>query len=349
MIKLVNNANNKIKLNVSTIMPITGFFARLSLNGKTYSVTDLTKVNLTISIPKADVVEIAAKGKGVEGFLRAYDTSEEKKLEQRIWFRVVDTAREANGFQTLYLQFTDTGLPNDDDDDDSGGSGGGGTVTVDVTAADVTYDNAEYPTVKAALDKLLYVAPSITSFSGGGSYENGKSIATVNFAWAVNKTVTSQSITDVGSVGVSARAYTYTPTTPITGNKTFTLTVGDGTKTATRSTSISFYNKIYWGTSDKATLTNADILAFETAGNAAFASSRAIKKTFNCSGGKYFYFAIPTSMCSGLTIVVGGLSFSAFTTVTMADFTNASGKTVSYNIYRPNSIQNGSSISVEVK
>lgn len=348
MIKLIKNTANTIKLDVSSIMPIDGFFARLSLNSKTYTVSDLTKNNLSVKIPKADVVDIGARGKGLEGFLRAYNQQEEKQLELRIWFRVCDTAREADGFQTLYLQFTDTG-EHTGEDDDGGGGGGGSSEPVVVTAADVTYDNADYPTVKAALDKLLYVSPAINSFNGGGSYENGKSIATVNFSWSLNKTVTSQSITDVGIVGASARSYSYTPASPITSNKTFTLTVGDGTKTATRSTSISFYNKIYWGVSANAELTNADVLAFETAGNAAFASSRAITKTFNCSGGKYFYFAIPTSFCNGLKMVVGGLSFSAFTFVTKADFVNASGKTVSYNIYRPNSIQNGSSITVEVK
>lgn len=147
MIKLVNNANNKISLNVTTIMSLSGFFARLSLNGKTYTVEDLTKENISITIPKADVAEIAARGKGIEGFLRSYDADGTKRLEMRIWFRVVDTAREANGFQTLYLQFTDTGSHE--------GSGSGGTITIKTTASDVTYDNAEYPTVKDALDKLI--------------------------------------------------------------------------------------------------------------------------------------------------------------------------------------------------
>lgn len=354
MIKLIVNKDNTLDLRVLSIVDITGYYARLSLNGMTYSVQDIDKDNVYITIPKEDVESIYARGKGIEGFLRAYNPEGDKKLEQRIWFRTCTTDREAVGFQTLYLSFTDTGLPKSDDSGESGGGGsgeGGETVLpTEITAADVTYDNPSYPTVKAALDKLLYVAPSITSFTGGGQYENGKSITSVKFTWAVNKTVETQNINNgVGEVDASSRSHVYTPTTPITSNKTFTLTVSDGTNTATRSTSITFSNKIYWGVSANDTLTNADILAFETSGSAAFASSRVITKTFNCSGGKYFYFAIPTSLCNGLKMVVGGLSFTAFTSVEMSDFVNASGKTVSYTVFRPNSVQNGSSITVEVK
>lgn len=373
MIKLIRNVDNRIGLSVQTIRKISGYYARLSLNSKTYTVPDILKENVSIAIPKDDVAAIYARGKGIEGFLRAYDTEDEKQLELRIWFRVCDTERDADGFQTLNLQFTDTG-----DHGGGGGGGGGGEVTKamfdaevsarkegddktledakeyaddrEITAANVKYDNPEYPTVKAALDKLLYVAPAINSFTGGGTYENGKSVDKVSFAWTLNKDVTTQSISNgVGEIAASKRAYTYAPSLPITSNTTFTLTVGDGTKTATRSTSISFQNKVYWGVSAKDSLDNADILAFETAGKASFATGRAMTKTFDCSAGGYFYFAIPTDFCTGMKMVVGGLAFSDFSFVTKEDFVNASGKTVSYNVYRPNSIQHGSSITVEVK
>lgn len=373
MIKLVRNADNRIGLTVQSIHKISGYYARLSLNSKTYTVPDILKENVSIEIPRGDVAAIDARGKGIEGFLRAYDSEDEKQLELRIWFRVCETERDAVGFQTLNLQFTDTG-----DHGGGGGGGGGGEVTKEmfdaevsarkegddktledakeyaddreITAAQVKYDNPEYPTVKAALDKLLYVAPVINSFTGGGTYENGKSVDKVSFAWSLNKDVTTQSINNgVGEIAANKRAYTFSPSLPITSNTTFTLTVGDGTKTATRTTSISFQNKVYWGVSAKDSLDDADILAFETAGQASFATGRAMTKTFNCSEGGYFYFAIPTAFCSGLKMVVGGLAFSDFTFVTKADFVNASGKTVSYNVYRPNSIQHGSSITVEVK
>ena len=236
-------------------------------------------------------------------------------------------------------------------------SGGGAVSSVNgmvgdviITAQSIDYHNPDYPTIEAALDQLLYVAPSVTSMSGGGTYENGKSISSVTLKWAINKNVITQSLNQgIGSIDPSLRQYVYTPTKPITSNTTFTLTVGDGTKTATKSTSVSFQNKIYWGVSPNPVLTNEEILAFEKAGQASFATSRAITKTFNCTGGNYFYFVMPTSFVSGMSMLVGGLAFSAYTKTTMADFVNASGKNVSYTQIRPNDIQNGSSIKVEIK
>lgn len=169
--------------------------------------------------------------------------------------------------------------------------------------------------------------------------------------WALNKAVTSQSFNQgIGSLDVNLRQYVYTPTNPIKSNTTFTLTVGDGTKTATKSTAVSFQNKIYWGVSPNTVLTNEEILAFEKAGQASFATSRTISKTFNCSGGNYFYFVMPTSfIASTMKVIVGGLSFSDYTLTAMPEFVNGSGKNVSYTQFRPNNLQNGSSITVEIK
>jgi hypothetical protein len=226
-----------------------------------------------------------------------------------------------------------------------------GDVVLQLDASSITYTHPDYPTVQAALDKLLYLAPSITSLTGGGTYENGKEISSVTLKWALNKAVTSQSFNQgIGSLDVNLRQYVYTPTNPIKSNTTFTLTVGDGTKTATKSTAVSFQNKIYWGVSPNTVLTNEEILAFEKAGQASFATSRTISKTFNCSGGNYFYFVMPTSfIASTMKVIVGGLSFSDYTLTAMPEFVNGSGKNVSYTQFRPNNLQNGSSITVEIK
>lgn len=226
-----------------------------------------------------------------------------------------------------------------------------GDVVLELDASAITYHNPDYPTVEAALDKLLYVAPSVTSLTGGAVYENGKEINSVTLKWATNKNVVTQSFNQgIGEIDANIRQYVYEPETPITSNKTFTLTVSDGTRTATKSTSVTFQNKIYWGVSPNTVLTNEEILAFEKAGQAQFATSRTISKTFNCSGGNYFYFIIPTSfIASSMRVIVGGLSFSDYTLTTMADFVNGSGKNVSYTQFRPNNIQNGSSITVEIK
>lgn len=214
------------------------------------------------------------------------------------------------------------------------------TGDVILQSKDIDYNNEL--TIKDALDQLLYVAPKITSFTGGGTYEKGQTITTVNLAWALNKEVQTQSLNNgIGDLGASARSYTVSGT--ITTDTTYTLTVNDGKNSASANTAVTFKQKRYWGVSEKTSLENADILAFSSE----FATNRTQTRTFNCSGGKYFYVVIPTQMCSGISFKVGGLAFSAITSETI-QLTNASGYESSYNVYRCNDIQTGSNISVQV-
>ena len=214
----------------------------------------------------------------------------------------------------------------------------------EMTADKVEYNNGSITSVQEALDQLLYVMPSITSFAGGGTYEVGQSIASINFSWALNKAVTSQSINQgIGNLDPSVRSYNYTPSTPIRTNITYTLSVSDGKNTATRSTSLAFRYKRYWGVSTKDTLTNADILALSKE----LTTGRTQSRTFNCSGGKYFYFVIPTEYCSGISFKVGGLAFSDMQSSDIT-LTNESGASVACKVYRSKNLQTGSAISVEV-
>lgn len=218
------------------------------------------------------------------------------------------------------------------------------SATPDMSADKVEYNNGSITNVQQALDQLLYVAPNITSFSGGGTYEVGQSIASVNLAWVLNKAVTSQSINQgIGSLDVGLRNYTHTPSTPIRSNVTYTLTVSDGKNSASKSTSLAFRYKRYWGVSSKDTLTNADILALSKE----LTTGRTQSRTFNCSGGKYFYFVIPAEFCNGISFKVGGLAFSDME-VSNITLTNESGATVACKVYRSKNLQTGSAISVEV-
>lgn len=236
-------------------------------------------------------------------------------------------------------------------------SGGGewGTITgniedqedlMDYLISDnIGYENSEYPSmssVQDALDKLLYSKPSV-SITGGGTYEDGSSLALVNLSWSTNKKVTSQSLNQgIGSIPETLRSYTYSG--PVTTNKTFTITVGDGTNTASSSTSVTFRNYYYYGTSSKDTLTDSDIRALRTStsGGRDWATGYTLsKKTFDCSpteaspDGFYIYYALPTSLVTKEpTFKVNGLNNTAYLKTVKSDYVNASGKEVSYTIYR---------------
>lgn len=217
------------------------------------------------------------------------------------------------------------------------------TVNVEVpeSAGDITYSNPDYPTVAAALDKLLYVAPTV-SILGGGNYEIGYTKETTNLTWTWNKTIRTQSLNQgIGDLEPSVRNYTYN--TPITSNTTFTITGSDGTQSKSASTSVNFLPKRYWGVSTNTSLTDEQILALSSE----LSTSRTQTRTFNCSGGKYFYFVIRTQYCSGISFKVGGLAFSDML-LTTRNVVNAQGFEAQYNIYRVNNIQTGSAIVVEV-
>ena len=137
----------------------------------------------------------------------------------------------------------------------------GNLALVDVSAmggdaSGVSYTNASYPllsNVSLALTSILnqinYVEPSITSFTMSPStdtYEVGSTVNEVVFNWTYNKDgITSQTLTDCTLADETVRTATYS--TPITSNKTFTLTASDSSKSVSASKSISFKHYIYWG------------------------------------------------------------------------------------------------------
>lgn len=215
--------------------------------------------------------------------------------------------------------------------------------TDDVTADQVEYINGDIKTVKEALDQLLYISPDITSFTGGGTYEKGSVINNVNLSWTLNKGITSQSINQgIGDLDISLRKYDISEAN-LTEDTTYTLTVSDGKNSDSASTSVLFRQKGYWGVSTETSLTNEQILALSQE----FSTGRNQNRTFDCSGGKYFYFVIPTQYCNGIQFKVGGLSFTGIEETTI-QLTNASGYEASYNVYRCSNIQTGSAINVEV-
>lgn len=122
------------------------------------------------------------------------------------------------------------------------------------SATDISYTNPTYPTVAAALDKLLYVAPSITSFTGGTTVEIGSSVTPV-LNWSYNKTMTEQRLN--GAIELIAnRSKTMGA---ITSDTTYSLWATDGTNQINGSQSVLFRFYKFWGTG--ATPTGADSTA----------------------------------------------------------------------------------------
>ncbi len=226
-------------------------------------------------------------------------------------------------------------------------------VSVMGGSAEMTaYENTEHPeitNVDAALDKvfakLYYVEPKINSFTmtpSATEYEIGTVVSGLQFAWTVNKDITSQTLTDC-TVTVDDRAATYGA--DLTNTKTFTLTVGDGEKTATSSKTIKFLNKAYWGSAAEPTDYNSAFI-LGLSGNK-LTSSKNGTYSMTVGAGEYGYLALPTSFGTVTSCWIGGFEVSLTNCGSIA-FTNASGNTSSYTIYKTERSGLGA-ISMEVK
>jgi hypothetical protein len=214
--------------------------------------------------------------------------------------------------------------------------GGGGT------AKDTTYDNDTYDNVQDALDALLVPALAISSFTNNTSTkEYGETVSSVILTWVVNKTLTSQSIDNsIGNLTSTLRTYTHSEQA-ITAPRTYTLSAVAGSESTTATTSISFSHKRYWGNYAGTTIDNAGILSLSKE----FASSRLTTKTI-AGDGNYLYICYP-AVWGEATFKVNGLQNTAWVFSTQ-NFTNASGNTSLFNIYRSIYLQYGTGIEVQV-
>lgn len=181
----------------------------------------------------------------------------------------------------------------------------------------------------------LSITPSIA--------ELGQVITNVTLNWSFNKSeIVSQSLNNgIGALNTSLRTYVHSPIV-ISSNTTYSLTASDGTNTIIPSASISYYHRRFWGVSTNSSLTEAEI----ESGSTELSNSRNKNITFNCTGGRRFWYAYPASF--GLsTVSVNGFPFTGWiggTAPQIISLTNAYGYTENYYYYMSNNIQNGSAI-----
>ena len=215
----------------------------------------------------------------------------------------------------------------------------------------VKYENADYPeltNVDLAIDKILakiyYVNPScsLSATPTGGTFEMGTVItAPITFTWTVNKTITSQTLTDC-TIELTDRTTTYD--TDISSDKTFTLSVSDGENSASSSVSYKFLNNVFWGSASTAdTYDSAFISALSSK---KLTSSVKGTYSFNVANGEYGFWAVPSNMTIS-TVWIGGFEVTVEALGTVS-YTNAQGYTRDYNLYKTGQSGLGS-ISAEIK
>lgn len=182
------------------------------------------------------------------------------------------------------------------------------------------------------------------ALGGAGTFEVGSSTSALVNITAVKK---GQDVTPNATIKViaggnhpgnlSSNKKRWTPSSPITAETRISVAAQYEGRSKTAEIYYRFKYKKYWGTSSKSTLTNSDILAL---GGSTWADSRTMgATTFDCTGGKYVYYVIPSSLGTP-EFWVGGLK-NTYVVTTSATVTNASGGSTTYSIMRLANIQTG--------
>lgn len=191
----------------------------------------------------------------------------------------------------------------------------------------------------ATFPLTLNIVPSSDSiFEVGASYT-----PTINISVSRKGTnVTSGSNINVADVptlsgSISSDKQTWTPTSAVRANQKLTVTATYGSQSVSKVYNVFFKYKKYWGTSTSTSLTSSQVIALA---GSTWADSKAMgATTFDCTGGKYVYYVIPSSLGTP-EFWVGGLKNTDVVT-TSATVTNASGGSTTYSIMRLANIQTG--------
>lgn len=227
----------------------------------------------------------------------------------------------------------------------------------DSVAFPIDSDNVDYDgqTLTSILDLLTYTAININSFSNNvGKLEVGSQLDSINLNWSLNKTPVSQTITgtNVSSTpvapGTTSQSFVgigYDPDAITTAQ--YNLSVDDGTNTDNASTSVQFLNRRYWAALPLSPVSNSFILSMNKDGISSMQNSRV--KTFTVSAGssEYIWYCYPSRL--GLSTIKDASTGFAIDmqSPVLFSFTNASGYTENYYVYR-STFDNLGNITVQV-
>jgi len=203
----------------------------------------------------------------------------------------------------------------------------------DMEAKNIIYNKYGLNNVDDALDEALYVYPVILHFDNNINVaQMGSTVTSVSLSWQYNKPVTQQLINE-NLLDIDTRETSISEN--ITADKTYTLQAQDGKNTVNDTTSIWFYNNMYYGSDfGNYSLENLNRVLSEK-----------IKgfMTLNIANQEYFYYIYPTRL--------GTSVFAMDDEVTLyeqKDLINESGYSEPYYIYRSNNHSLGE-IHVEIK
>lgn len=185
-------------------------------------------------------------------------------------------------------------------------------------AHEITLLSEDIVDIKERLDALEYKDIKINSFTAAPAVSEIGTLQNVTLSWSLNKSATSQNINGSPVEGSSKQF------TDVTSNQIYTLNVSDGQTSASKSVSVSFANRIYYGAAaDLTTVTGLTSVLSN-------APERTI--TVSAGAGQYIIYAIPARL-GNVAFYVGGFE-GGFEDPVEQILSNSSGYVETYKIYR---------------
>lgn len=185
------------------------------------------------------------------------------------------------------------------------------------------------------IDDLAYTAIAFVSASAtNATNEIGSTVTETVITWSFNKEPKTQTIkfgSEVAEVlDKSIRSKTYSGKT-ITSNTSIVITATDERNAqASRTLNITFQPRAYWGVAqNKEIYDSADILALS---GSALTSTRTRNINVNAGEGEHIIYTIPSSFGTP-TFKINGFE-GGFVKVGTINFTNASGYSQNYDVYK---------------
>ena len=177
------------------------------------------------------------------------------------------------------------------------------------------------------LNNLEYVPISITSFTTPTStYEKGTTLTGITFNWNTNKDPVSVRIDNTPVTPPTLKTFNLTGLS-LNTSKTFTLTVEDAKQSASRNLTVNFYQGVYYGAAESITESGQIISLVRK-----LQAGRNITFEVGAGVNDYIWYCLPTSYGTP-SFNVGGFD-GGFTKTGSVNVTNASGFIDSYDIWR---------------
>ena len=216
-----------------------------------------------------------------------------------------------------------------------GGTGEGANINDNAISATSTWSSEK---INEELSKIAsYKEINIDSLTVSPSVaEIGSTVSTAAVTWNLNKVPKTLSLAGTSLTPAQSGTKNYSS---VSGDRSWTLTATDDKDaTASKTVTLPFYNGVYYGVAGAVSPYNSDFI--KGLANKVLRGSKLTSFSVNAGSGQYIYYCLPTRL-GACNFTVNGFT-GGFTLVATINFTNASGYSENYYIYRSDNAGLGS-------